>query len=105
MDYMMDSCVDAVSAGTLTASQARKLSQRKDKVKDVNYSLTIKRLLGVIRSSAIQGHTSIDFTAPSFVLDGCLGDPILLARQLKKRLEQLGYKVERRQDQLKISWE
>lgn len=98
----MDSCLDTAA---LTAAQARQLSQKNEKSKDVNYTLTIKRLLKIIRASAIQGNTSMQFTAPSFVLDGCIGDPILLARQLKKRLEQLGYRVQRKQDRLTISWE
>ncbi|MCP4484100.1 MAG: hypothetical protein GY932_04040 [Arcobacter sp.] len=99
----MDFCENP---GTIIrASEARKLSQRTDYKKDINYNLTFNRLMKIIENSAKQGKEYIEFETPSFVLDGSLADPILLARQLKKRLTQLEYNVTRDNNKLLISWE
>ena len=45
-----------------------------------------------------------EFEAPRFVLDGCVGDPIVLARQLKSKLIELGFHVERNVHTLYITW-
>ena len=89
----------------ISANQARLLTVKKERQKDFNYSLTLSRLMKIIEFTAKQGNSSITFETPSFVLDGSLCDPILLARQLKARLIQLGYQVERNVNKLKISWE
>ena len=90
----------------ITASQARDRATKNQikKSKDVNYTLTIKRLYKIIEGAAEQGNDSLTFKAPAFVLDGCIGDPIILARQLKARLIELGYKVTRAADTLLVSW-
>lgn len=87
-----------------SAADARHMTIKHEKNKDINYTLTFGRLMKIIEMSAKQGCTELEFEAPSFVLDGCLGDPILLARQLKARLSELGYKVKRSQANLKIDW-
>lgn len=88
----------------LTAEEARRLAARNDDKKDVNYTLTLRRLMRIIESESKLGRTLLEFQAPSFVLDGSLADPILLARQLKARLKQLGYKVRRTEEYLTIEW-
>jgi len=92
----------------ITASQARIRTQKNFKKQNkgnTNYQLTIKRLYKIIENAAENGADSLTFKAPSFVLDGCIGDPIILARQIKARLIEIGYKVKREKDTLYISWE
>lgn len=88
----------------LPASKARELSDKKRKPKDKNYELVIHRLYKLIENTAAQGFDSLEFTAPKFVLDGSIADPILLARKLKAKLVNLGYKVERNGEKLTIEW-
>lgn len=88
----------------LTAEEARRLAARNEDKKDVNYTLTLRRLMRIIESESKLGRTLLEFQAPSFVLDGSLADPILLARQLKARLKQLGYKVKRVEEHITIEW-
>lgn len=88
----------------LSAAQARALMVRPPKAADLNYALTLKRLMRLIESASRNGHDSLDFEAPRFVLDGCCSDPIVLARQLKSKLVELGYKVERNVSTLSIKW-
>ena len=98
----MDLCENPVTI--ISATEARKLCARTEHKKDINYNLTFNRLMKIIENSAKQGKQYIEFETPSFVLDGSLADPILLARQLKKRLVQLEYKVKRNNNKLIISW-
>ena len=72
---------------------------------DINYSLTLGRLYETIRQESDNQRSKIAFIAPRFILDGCLADPILLAKQLKAKLMTLGYAVERDGDTLYISWD
>ena len=72
---------------------------------DINYSLTLGRLFETIRQESDNGKQKIAFIAPRFILDGCLADPTLLAKQLKAKLMTLGYAVEREDDKLFISWD
>ena len=58
----------------------------------------------LIESASRNGNNMFEFEAPRFVLDGCVGDPIVLARQLKSKLIELGYTVERNVHTLYISW-
>jgi len=88
----------------LHASEAKKLSERKEERNDLNYRLTFGRLMKIIEMSAKNGNAFVEFQAPHFVLDGSLADPILLARQLSKRLKQLGYQVKREGANLVIQW-
>ena len=74
------------------------------KAADLNYALTLRRLMRLIESASRNGNNMFEFEAPRFVLDGCVGDPIVLARQLKSKLIELGYKVERNVHTLYISW-
>ena len=71
---------------------------------DINYSLTLSRLFETIRQESDNGKQKIAFIAPRFILDGCLTEPTLLAKQLKSKLLTLGYAVEREDDKLYISW-
>lgn len=88
----------------IDASSARELYKKKRSKKDTNYELTIHRLYKIIETNASQGFDSMEFVAPSFVVDGSLADPIVLARKIKKKLESLGYTVERNGEKLLISW-
>jgi hypothetical protein len=88
----------------ISAAQARQLMARPPKAADLNYALTLRRLMRLIESASRNGHDSLEFDAPRFVLDGCVGDPIVLARQLKSKLVQLGYLVERNVSTLMIRW-
>lgn len=88
----------------ISATQARALMVRPPKAADLNYALTLRRLMRLIESASRNGHDSLVFDAPRFVLDGCVGDPIVLARQLKSKLVELGYRVERNISVLTISW-
>ena len=71
-------------ASMISADDARKLASRNDVKSNINYNLTLNRLMKIIESSARQGQEFIEFETPSFVLDGSLADPILLARQLQQ---------------------
>lgn len=88
----------------ISADAARELSQKQNQSHSLNYTLTLKRLMKIIRTAAQNGRTELVFQTPRFVLDGTLADPIVLARALAKRLKQLGYKVSRRGEQLTIDW-
>lgn len=96
--------LEAHPASMISAEDARKLAARTDVKSNINYNLTLNRLMKIIESSARQGQQFIDFETPSFVLDGSLADPILLARQLKKKLVSMGYSVQRNNSNLVISW-
>ncbi len=72
---------------------------------DINYSLTLSRLYETLRQESDNKKKKIAFIAPRFVLDGCLADPVLLAKQLKATLMTLEYAVEREGDTLFISWD
>lgn len=95
---------DDKPAVMLSASDARKLCSRTFDRSNVNYSLTLTRLMRIIQAAARSGKDFIEFEAPSFVLDGSLADPIVLARQLKKKLQTMGYTVTRTESHLHISW-
>lgn len=99
---------DHQSAVPITAAQARsktaKNLHKHSASGSINYTLTIRRLYKIIENASENGADSLTFKAPSFVLDGCLGDPIVLARQLKARLIELGYRVRREDATLLISW-
>lgn len=97
--------MDSGSSHLLTAEEARKLSARNEDNANINYNLTLKRLVKIIEVAAKQGRDFVDFETPSIILDGSLADPILLARQLKKKLVSMGYKVKRNEAHLNISWE
>jgi hypothetical protein len=88
----------------ISAAQARQLMVKPPKAADLNYALTLRRLMRLIESASRNGHESLEFEAPRFVLDGCVGDPIVLARQLKSKLAELGYRVERKVSTLSIHW-
>ena len=92
------------STPLLTADQARALMVKPPKAADLNYALTLRRLLRLIESASKNGNNMFEFEAPRFVLDGCVGDPIILARQLKSKLIELGFNVERNVHTLYITW-
>lgn len=84
---------------------ARSTAGEAKRSQGLNYKLTIRRVYKIIETAADKGATEMTFQSPSFVLDGCLGDPIILAKQIKAKLVALGYKVKRTEDTLKISWD
>ena len=92
------------STPLLTAEGARALMVKPPKAADLNYALTLRRLLRLIESASKNGNNMFEFEAPRFVLDGCVGDPIVLARQLKSKLIELGFHVERNVHTLYITW-
>lgn len=71
---------------------------------DINFSLTIARVFDIIRAETQTGKTQTVFIAPLFVMDGCLTEPIKLAKQVKAHLVGLGYDVQRDDESLTISW-
>jgi len=91
----------------ITASEALKQSSRKrasDESDDMLYSVVIKRVFGMIRQESEKHNTHLAFVAPCWVLDCPLGDAVRLAKQIKARLVQLGYRVDRDGDVLEIDW-
>lgn len=72
---------------------------------DINYTLTINRLFETIRQESKNGKKRLAFISPQFVLDGCLAEPVLLAKQIKTTLITMGYAVERDDETLYISWD
>ena len=107
-DYASQVIHDLDKTGVpITAAEAQKLVSDQQKPNTLNYSLTIRRVFEYIRAAAGRGDTRLHFQAPSYVMGGTVCDPILLARQVKKRLTapSLGFKVVRDGDNLEISWE
>lgn len=93
-----------------TAAQAHSRAQdvgtgRTNAADSLNYNLTLKRLLSSIKMSAENGEQEMVFSVPWFVFDGTCTDQGLLTRQLKKRLEELGYFVRREGTVLYIDWD
>lgn len=73
---------------------------------DLNYTLTLKRLLATIKATAENdGARHIAYVVPWFVIDGTTTNQIKLAKQLKKRLQELGYNVRRDYETLYIDWD
>ncbi len=72
---------------------------------DHNYNLEIKRVMAMIRAAMNKGKVQIAYSVPWLVMDGTSANQVLLARQIKKRLEQLGYFVRRRNFDLYIDWD
>ena len=91
----------------ITASEAKKLVSVHNKPNTLNYSLMIRKLFEYIRSAAGRGDTCLNFEVPSYVPGGIVCDPILLARQLKRKLisPELGFSVTRSDNVLTIKWE
>lgn len=70
-----------------------------------NYSLTLKRLMKMISAAADKGERQMGYAVPWLVIDGTSTDNRVLARQLEKRLQQLGFSVSRETNKLFISWD
>ena len=70
-----------------------------------NYSLTLKRLMKMISAAADKGERQLGYAVPWLVIDGTSTDNRVLARQLQKRLQQLGFSVTRESNKLFISWD
>jgi hypothetical protein len=71
---------------------------------ELNYELTMKRLMAKIGSSADRGETRLVYVAPWIVMDGTTTDPVALARRLETGLSRLGYSVERQDSRLVVDW-
>jgi hypothetical protein len=98
------------TAGELTANEAHRRAKRSGSsatsaADELNYSLSMRRLLASIGAAADRGETLLVFSAPWMVLDGTTTDPVMLARQLCRGLVELGYRVDRYGDRLVIDWE
>ena len=87
-----------------SASEAFKLSQKKNKINDVNLNLVLKRLFKIIKIAAENGFENVEFTTPSFIPDGSLENPEQLAKKIKSKLKKLGYKIEIDGKNLNIFW-
>ncbi|CAK9105770.1 unnamed protein product [Durusdinium trenchii] len=89
----------------ISAAAARELTVKKQKNHTLNYNIMIKSVFQYIRDAA-KGHSTLEVVVPAQVDGGTVGDPILLARQVKAKLtaDDLGYVVERDGDRLTISW-
>ena len=94
-----------------TAAQALNASKRVcgasgQSADDLNYTLTLKRLLATIQATAENdGAKHMAYVVPWFVIDGTTTNQIKLAKQLKKRLQELGYNVRREYETLYIDWD
>ena len=94
-----------------TAAQALNASKRVcgasgQSADDLNYTLTLKRLLATIQATAENdGAKHMAYVVPWFVIDGTTTNQIKLAKQLKKRLQELGYNVRRDYETLYIDWD
>lgn len=93
-----------------TAAQAHANSKEKGSgyfaaANNINYTLTLKRVLDIVKSYSEQGETFVTYNIPYIVLDGTTTNQELLARQIKKRLVELGYIVIRRKYSLYINWD
>lgn len=88
----------------LTADKAAGMARQQTKKNDINLNLTMGRLMKLIETAASNGNHYLIFETPTFVLDGSLADNLLLASQLKKRLQTLGYKVKKKGHVLTITW-
>jgi hypothetical protein len=72
---------------------------------NLNYTLTLKRVLGTIKTSAERGEKHVAYVVPWFVIDGTTANQNILAKQVKKRLLELGYMVKRDGHRLFIDWD
>lgn len=72
---------------------------------ELNFSLTINRIMTSIKAATERGEKNMVYVVPWIVIDGTTTEQGLLARQLEKRLKELGYLVERRGDRLFIDWD
>lgn len=94
-----------------TAAQAHGLSRRhategQDSVADaLNFTLTIQRVLALVRAAGERGEMRTVYVCPWLVIDGTSTDPVRLARQVEARLRELGYDVTRTGGRLLIDWD
>lgn len=88
----------------LTAEGARALTKKRTTLKNHNFDITLRRIYKMIEVRAKEGHEEMRYTVSSFVLDGTICDPIMLAHQLQKKLCSIGYEVVREDSTLFIAW-
>ncbi len=91
----------------MDAAKAREYAnsaQKKTNSEEINVKLTFERLLGLIEKAAKNGSDFIEFSTPRFVLDGSLIDPVLMAKRLRRLLEEKDFTVKRKQEILTIYW-
>lgn len=74
------------------------------KADNINYELTLGRILKAIEATSAAGARDFEYTVPSIILDGTSADPILLARQIQKRLQEIGYMVTRFRACIFVDW-
>ena len=75
------------------------------KADDINYTLTLKRIMDSINATTDSGRKSLVYKVPSWVIDGTSTDSRTLAKQLKKRLLELKYICRRDNNKLYIDWD
>lgn len=88
----------------LSAAEAGVISRSAKRTEDINLKLTMERVFILIREESARGRQKTVFIAPLFVMDGCLAEPVLLAKQVAAQLTSLGYAVERKAEMLYINW-
>lgn len=100
-----------VRGNDFSAHQALQRSQKigvnySAKADNLNYTLTLQRVLSIIEATANAGMDRyVIYNVPGYVLDGTSTNPPLLAKQIKKRLVELGYMVNRTKGVLHIDWD
>lgn len=72
---------------------------------ELNYTLTMKRIMAAIEATSERGDRTLVYNVPWLIIDGTSTDNRVLARQLEKRLRQLGFIVSREGCKLYISWD
>lgn len=72
---------------------------------NLNYTLTLKRVLGNIKTASENGERKLAYVIPWFVIDGTTTNQNILAKQIKTRLVELGYIVVRDGHTLHIDWD
>ena len=94
----------------LTAKQALARSKKvggtgENDADKLNFSLTMKRVMKMIAATADKGERQLGYAVPWLVIDGTSTNNRMLARQIQKRLQTLGFSVERESNKLFISWD
>lgn len=71
----------------------------------INFTLTLNRVMKTIAASAERGERHVGYAVPWFVVDGTSVESRVLAKQLERHLQTLGYVVSRDGHKLFISWD
>lgn len=92
------------SRPVLTAEGARSLTKKRTDNNNRNFEIMLKRIYKMIETRAADGCDELEYNMPSFILDGTICDPIVLAAKIQHKLISLGYDVQRTNSTIFISW-